>query len=181
MPVTQLLDQPHGPLHLTLPERPGGLLSWYECGIVAKTSHYGFCSALVLSTQVTLLGGHALDVVEGFVVRMLRFIVEMPDGFWSASKSVIASASATLWFTEAEEGSFVSASLAVVIGSVDGIVFRPALRSSHHSRSVLGPLCRQRRHHDQVPPWRSCGCRSGRQLSVAKPTPSGRAAVRRRR
>ena len=44
----------------------------------------------------------------------------------------------------------------------------------------LGPLCRQRQHYDQVLPWRSCDCRSDCQLAVAKPTPSRRAAGRRR-
>ena len=76
MPVTQLVDQPRGPLHLTLPERPDSSLSVYESGIVAEPSHCGFCSARELSTQVTLLGEHALDVVESFIVRVIRFHVE---------------------------------------------------------------------------------------------------------
>ena len=75
VPVMQLLDQPRRPLHLTLPERLGGFLSWYDRGIVAEPSHCGFCFAVVPSTQVALLGGHAMNVVEGFVARVLRFLV----------------------------------------------------------------------------------------------------------
>ena len=36
MPVTQLLDQFRLPLHVTLPDRPDGSLSWCERGIVAE-------------------------------------------------------------------------------------------------------------------------------------------------
>ena len=90
LPVTQLLDQLRGHVHLTLPERARGVHSRFERGMVAEPSRDGFCSAPVLSTQVTLLGGHALDVVEGFIVRVLRCFVEMLDGFWSVRKSVTA-------------------------------------------------------------------------------------------
>ena len=133
MPVKQLLDQPRGPLHLPLPERPGGLFSWYERGIVAEPSHYGFCSAVVLSAQVMILGGRALDVVEGFIFRVLRFLVEMLDGFWSAGKSVIASALASSQFTE--EGSFVDALL--LLSSDPSTDMRFALRSEVSSSHAL--------------------------------------------
>ena len=132
MPVPQLLDQARGPLHLTLSWRPAGLISWYE----RDPSHHGFCSTLVLSTQVTLLGGHALDVVEGFIVRVLRFLVEMLDAFWSAGKSVTVSATVNLRFTEEEK--LRQRPPAIVIRSVDGNVVRPDLRSFHLSRSFLG-------------------------------------------
>ena len=54
-------------------------------------------------------------------------------------------------------------------------------RKEQRTLHPLGPSCRQRLHHDQVPSWRSCECRSDRQLTFAKPTPSRRAAARRRR
>ena len=91
MPVTQHVDQPRRPLHLTLLERPAGSLQWNERGIVPEPSHYGFCSPRELSVHVTLLGEQALDVIEGFTVRVLRFLVEMLDGFCSASTSALAS------------------------------------------------------------------------------------------
>ena len=112
-----------------LPERTDGALSWDECGIVAEPSHFGFCSVRELSTQVTLLGDHALDVVEGFIVRVVRFHVDLLDGFWSSVKSVTASSLASSQFTE--EGKLRERPLATVIRSVDGNVSRFALRSLH--------------------------------------------------
>ena len=106
-------------------------LSWYERGIVAAIALWCLlCSRL--------FNKHALDVVEGFIVRVLRFLVEMLDGFRSCGKSVIALALASPQFTE--EGKLRERFLAIVIRPVDGNVFRTALRSFHQSRFVLG-LC----------------------------------------
>ena len=73
------------------------------------------------STQVTLLGEHALDVVEGFIVRLLRFLVEMLDGFWSSSMSTIASALASP--RSRKKGSFVSVLLLLTSDPSTGLFF----------------------------------------------------------
>ena len=55
-----------------------------ECWVVAQLSHPAFCSARDLTTWAALLGGRALDVVEGLAVRMPCVHVEMLESFRSA-------------------------------------------------------------------------------------------------
>ena len=67
-------------------------------------SHPAFCSARELTARAELLGGRALDVIEGVTVRMERVHLEMLESFRSAGISEVACSLAIL--QSAEEGGF---------------------------------------------------------------------------
>ena len=46
-----------------------------ECWVVTELSHPAFCSARNLTACAATLGGHALDVVEGLIVRLRVFVL----------------------------------------------------------------------------------------------------------
>ena len=80
----------HCPLKGTMASFPGVIV-----GLFAELSHPTFCSARERTARAALLGGHALDVVEGLTVRMQRVHVEMLKSFRSAVVSEVASSLAS--------------------------------------------------------------------------------------
>ena len=91
------------PLHGTL-EGIDRSLPWSKYRVVADLSHPAFCSARDLTACAAMLGGHAVDVVEGLTVRMPRVHVELLESVRSATISEVASSFASLQV--AEDGGF---------------------------------------------------------------------------
>ena len=71
-------------LQALLFEEHDGLLFRGDCLVLAELSHPPSCSARQVSARATLLGGHALVVVEGLTVQMQRVHVELLESFRSA-------------------------------------------------------------------------------------------------
>ena len=72
-PLNRCVEASTEPLRAVPLEGIDGSLSWGECWVVAALSHLAFGSARDFTARAAMLGGHAVDVVEGLTVRMQRF------------------------------------------------------------------------------------------------------------
>ena len=118
------------------PEGIDRSLPWTECWVVAEVSHPAFCSARDLTACAAMLGGHALDVVEGLTVRLQRVHVEMIESVRSAFISEVASSSASLHV--AEDGGLGELLPANSTVSLDKSASRPSLEALKRPRTALG-------------------------------------------